>query len=167
MQMLFLLHLAGAAVYFDVRYQRIPNGLIITGLLLGLVYQISHYRLAGLAAYGAGVLLPVAVLGFLFYFRMMGAGDIKLFSVIGGFLGPVDGLLCIVYTFLFGSVIAVVLLFKRRIFFKRILYFQTYLSKYFQTNRWSPYMQQEDREGRFYFSIPVFLGLLCYLGGVY
>ena len=165
--MLFLLHLSGAAVYYDVRYQRIPNGLIITGLLLGFVYQISRLQLMGLAVFGAGIVLPVVLLSFLYYFRMMGAGDIKLLAMIGGFLGPADGLLCIFYTFLFGGVIAVGLLFKRRIFIKRILYFQMYVIQYLQTGQWCPYIRQEDRECCFCFSIPVFLSLTAYLGGVY
>lgn len=162
--MLFMLHLVGVAVYYDVRYRRIPNGLIVVGLLMGLVYQVRHFRLAGLAAYGAGVLFPVAVLGFLYYFRMMGAGDIKLLSVIGGFLGPFQGFLCIIYTFLIGGAIAVALLFKRRIFFKRIHYFRDYVFQYLQTRQWSPYMQPKDEEGSLYFSIPVFISLFCFWG---
>ena len=165
--MLFLVHLVGAVVYYDIRYRRIPNGLIVVGLLMGLVYQVRHFRLTGLAVYGAGVFLPVAVLGFLYYFRMIGAGDIKLLSVIGGFLGPFHGFLCIICTFLIGGVLAVVLLFKRRIFLKRILYFQNYVYQYLQTRQWSPYMRSKDEAGSFYFSVPVFISLLCFFGGVY
>lgn len=165
--MLLLLHLAGAAVYYDLRYQRIPNRLIVAGLFLGLLYQIDHSRWMGLIEYSAGVVLPVAVLFILLYFRMMGAGDIKLLSVIGGFLGPMNGLRCIIYTFLFGSIIAVVLLIKRRNLYSRLCYFKTYLFQYLKSKQWSPYMQQEDRDSHFYFSVPVFLSLLCFLGGVY
>lgn len=167
MQMLLLVHLTGAAVYYDLRYKRIPNGFIVTGLLLGFFYQVSHFQWRGLINYGAGVVLPVLILGILFYFRMMGAGDIKLLSVIGGFLGPKSGLRCILYTFLFGSVLSVILLIKRRNLFSRFLYFKMYLFQYLNSKQWSPYMQLRDSDSDFCFTVPVFLSLLCFLGGVY
>lgn len=167
MTTLLLLHLTGAAVYFDLREQRIPNGLILTGLLLGMVDQFQRSLWKGLVTYGAGIFVPVLMLGALYYFRMIGAGDIKLLSVIGGFLGPYNGFLCVIYTFLIGSVIATVLLIKRQNLISRFIYFKTYVFQYLQTKEWRPYIQKEDRDSQFYFSIPVLLSLLCYIGGVY
>lgn len=165
--MLLLLHLAGAAVFFDILYQKIPNRLIMAGLIMGLLYQIRHSGISGFLIYGAGAILPVMILGILYFFRMMGAGDIKLLCVMGSFLGPVTGFLCILYTFLIGGVISAVLLLKRQILIRRITYFQNYVTRYLQTKQWSPYMEKDDRDSQFYFSIPVFLSLLCHLGGVY
>lgn len=165
--MLLLLHLAGAAVFFDILYQRIPNGLILIGLILGLICQISSSGLLGFLLFCAGVIFPVMILGILFYFRMMGAGDIKLLCVAGSFLGPVTGLLCIFYTFLIGGTLSAVLLLKRRNLVRRIVYFQNYITQYLQTKQWSPYMNKQDRDSHLCFSIPVFLSLLCHFGGIY
>lgn len=167
MQMIFLLHLTGAAVFFDVRYQRIPNGCIVAGLLGGLAYQWIYFRAAGLALYMMGILLPVIVLGILFYFRMIGAGDVKLLSVIGGFLGPMDGFWCMIYAFLIGGMISAILLIKRRNFYSRFFYFKTYFSQFLETKQWKPYMRAEDEDSHLYFSIPIFLSLLCRMGGIY
>lgn len=165
--MLLLLHLAGAAVFFDILYQKIPNGLIFTGLSLGFVYQICHLGLPGVLLFIAGAVLPVILLGSLYYFRMMGAGDIKLLCVAGSFLGPVTGFLCILYTFLIGGILSAVLLLKRQNLIRRIVYFQNYIFEYLQTKQWSPYMDRTDRDSHLCFSIPVFLSLLCHMGGVY
>ena len=165
--MIFLLHLIGTAVFYDVMYQKIPNEWIAAGLLCGLAYQISSFHWAGLAMYAAGVFVPVVVLSILYYFRMMGAGDIKLLGVIGGFLGPADGFRCMIYTFLFGGVISAILLIKRRNLFARLFYFKTYFSRYLETKQWSPYMRAEDKDSQMYFSIPVFFSLLCHVMGFY
>ncbi len=42
-----------------------------------------------------GLLVPILILGILFIFRMLGAGDIKLLSVIGSMIGPTKILNCI------------------------------------------------------------------------
>lgn len=165
--MLLLLHLAGAAVYFDILYQRIPNCLIIVGLILGLICQISCYGIFGFLLFCAGAVLPVMILGILFYFRMMGAGDIKLLCVTGSFLGPITGLLCIFYTFLIGGILSAVLLHKRHKFICRIVYFQNYVTQYLRTKQWTPYMDKQDRDSHLCFSIPVFVSLLCHFGGIY
>ena len=165
--MLLLFHLAVAAVFFDILYHRIPNGLIFMGLILGLICQISSSGLFGFLLFCAGVILPVMILGSLFYFRMMGAGDIKLLCVAGSFLGPVTGLLCIFYTFLIGGILSAVLLLKRRNLVRRIVYFQNYVTQYLQTKQWSPYMNKQDRDSHLCFSIPVFLSLLFHFGGIY
>lgn len=166
MQTVFLLHLTGGAVLWDLKYRKIPNGWIVTGLLCGLWQQIYDHGWTGAGIYFSGVLIPLIFPGFLYYFRMIGAGDIKLLCVIGGYLGPERVLWCIVYTILFGGLISAVLIFKRKNLFKRIYYFKTYLSRILETRQWNPYRIPKDEDGIFCFSIPVFIGMVCVLGGV-
>jgi len=167
MQTVLLLHLTGAAVVWDVKHGKIPNWLIAAGLLCGLAYQWSCFRAAGLVIYVTGVLLPVTVLGILFYFRMMGAGDVKLLGVIGGFLGPADGFRSMICAFLIGGLISAILLIKRRNLYWRFFYFKTYFSQFLETKQWRPYRRAEDEDSHLYFSIPIFLSLLCWMGGIY
>lgn len=151
---------------WDLRDHKIPNGLIAVGLLCGLWQQMYDFGWAGVGIYLSGVLLPMIFPGCLYYFRMIGAGDIKLLCVAGGYLGPVQTLWCIIYTFLFGGLFSAILIFKRKNLVKRFFYFKTYLSQFLETRQWRPYRKPEDEDGTFCFSLPVMLGVICVLGGV-
>ena len=65
---------------------------------------------SSLGSWICGLLVPILILGILFIFRMLGAGDIKLLSVIGSMIGPTKILNCISYSFLIGAVISAALM---------------------------------------------------------
>lgn len=88
--------------FIDAEYRMIPNGFIITGLISGLAlflynlfYTVDMFGdrvwfnpILGFAV-GTGFLLMVSLVGMLVYKSddAMGMGDIKLYAVIGLFLG--------------------------------------------------------------------------------
>jgi prepilin peptidase CpaA len=81
-----------ASVY-DVRYRRIPNKLVLVLLAAGVGVSFIHRGVGG-----AGLAILLAVIGMLmwlpFYsFRMMGAGDIKLFAAGAAWLVSVSDVL--------------------------------------------------------------------------
>lgn len=79
--------LVGVAAAWDVSQRRIPNPLVVIGLLLGIAFQVQAQGLLGLglALLGATVAL-VALIG-PFALRLMGGGDVKLAMVCGAFAG--------------------------------------------------------------------------------
>ena len=159
-----------AAVLCDMDKGKIPNGLILLALAAGFGWQVSMYGAAGLLHFLGGMMLPVLLLGGLFYFRMMGAGDIKLLAAAGGFLGTGKVIPCIVWSFLAGAVYACGLLFLRQNLKERLQYFGTYVLKYFKTRKWEPYYVRytvDIGDNCLYFSIPVLISILLYAGGVY
>jgi len=97
------------ALYFDLRYQRIPNQLCLLALLSGIVLQTGFGQWGGLvnAFYGAG--LALVLLLPTFYFRMLGAGDVKLMIGVGALLGPQLLLWSLVYGIIFGAVTSLLL----------------------------------------------------------
>jgi prepilin peptidase CpaA len=99
LQLLVLLVMLSFAVYLDLRERRIPNKVTVSGLLAGLV--IGAFLEGGIpfeALGGAALALPLALS--VFAFGGIGAGDAKLFTAVGAFVGP-GGLLSV---FLYGAV---------------------------------------------------------------
>lgn len=101
------------------------------------------------------------------HFRMLGAGDIKLLSVIGSMIGPTKILNCISYSFLIGAVISAALMISSGIVCQRILYLLHYISVYFKTGKREPYYKSGMPLENFHFTVPIFLSALLYAGGVY
>lgn len=82
-----LLVIAVGAGWTDLRTGKVKNEWILLGVILGIVLRRAEF-FPGAVLFGmAGFLL--------FRFRMMGAGDGKLASVIGGYLGIWQGCLAI------------------------------------------------------------------------
>ena len=160
-----LLSIAVVAVLRDLREGRIPNRLIVIGLVCGAVWQFAAAGQAGLVLFAGGCVLPVLLFGGLYYFRMFGAGDIKLLCVLGGFLGPMDGFRCIAVSVFFGGCIALAILMAGGGLRERLGYLAGYLFEYAADGQWRSYMAGVRRQDRFCFSVPVLLGVLCYIGG--
>lgn len=74
------------AVVMDTKSGTISNRLIISGLIWGLAFRLMEEGSAGAVHFLVNISIPVILLFLLFQLRVLGAGDIKLFSVAGGFL---------------------------------------------------------------------------------
>lgn len=161
-----LLPFLAAAVVCDLYGRKIPNALITGGLIAGGAYQWSILGPPGLAAFFGGALLPLAVLGGLHYFRMIGAGDVKLLMMAGSFFGVKGSLKCVCCTFLACGVYALLALRRRGVLGRRLRYLAQYIEHYRQGGAWIPYIEPGGGEAFLYFSIPVLLGSLPVMGGL-
>ncbi|MCE3264186.1 MAG: prepilin peptidase [Pseudoduganella sp.] len=104
---IILLCLVCQAAASDLAWRRVPNALVLTGLLIALAL---HWRLGGgaallgqaLAGAGVGLLLflPLYALG------GMAAGDVKLMAMAGSFVGPMQALQLGVLSAIAGGVLA-------------------------------------------------------------
>ena len=102
-----LLILLIVACVSDIRARRIPNKLVATVLVLGvLVSAASDPVMPGLltALGGVSVGLVVWLPGWLL--RMMGAGDVKLFAAAGAWLGPLGALNAALFAAVAGGILA-------------------------------------------------------------
>lgn len=166
MRILFLLSVGSAAIFCDLYERKIPNPLIAAGLLLGISWQWCAKGPPGIGDFAAGIFAPVLALGILHYFRMLGAGDIKLLMVSGGFLNFKGSLMCMGISFLIAGIFSAVILLKHRILMRRLNYFVQYLHDYRKNKAWTPYIRQGEDAAYLHFSIPVVLGSLCVIGGI-
>jgi prepilin peptidase CpaA len=105
--------LVAIAAVFDIRYRRIPNWLVLAGIVVGLAWNVSDSGWSGLLRSSEGL-----GLGFILYFplyliRARGAGDVKLLAAVGAVAGPGNCLWIFLLTAILGGIIALVLLMFR------------------------------------------------------
>lgn len=104
--------LLAVAVFTDLKERRIPNKVTVSGLLAGvLVGAFVEEGVPVAALLGAALALlvafPLVVLG------GVGAGDAKLLTAVGAFVGPGGLLPVLVYGGIAGGVVAFVSLLRR------------------------------------------------------
>lgn len=121
---IILCSLVLSAAWIDCRTFRIPNQLVVSGLGIGLVLNMAlpvgdgffsmtpgaigiWLALAG-AGVGFGILFP------LYLTCTMGAGDVKLMTMIGAFLGPSATLTVILLSFILGGALSVAIAIKNK-----------------------------------------------------
>jgi Flp pilus assembly protein protease CpaA len=102
------------AATWDVWQRRIPNPLILAGLLLGAALGFQEGGLAGpgQSLLGAAVALLALILPFVT--RHMGGGDVKMMMVAGAFLGWSLVLQAIIVGTAIHGVLALAFLFAHR-----------------------------------------------------
>lgn len=162
-----MLLFAASACIWDLRRGKIPNGLILSGLAAGLWGQLSRLGLDGVFVFLGGAVLPVILLWVLFVLRMLGAGDIKLLGVMGGFLGIRGSAVCILTSVLAGGVLAAFLMLYRGNLISRLSCFADYCRICARDRKWRVYPEGKEEGGTFCFSIPILISVLLHAGGVY
>lgn len=148
---LVFLYLGGAAL-FDLRTGKIPNRYLLLWAAVFLWYMLwsgtesifadagSPADVSGSEAVSAvpvalkatgqcfwGILVTVSVLFPLFFFRMMGAGDVKQMALLVGILGVTKGFEIIFCGLAAAAVWSFFCMVRKRIFFQRIGYFLNYV----------------------------------------
>jgi prepilin peptidase CpaA len=109
LQAVLLIVVVTAAIW-DLRVRRIPNWLVLTGLVLGLALNTCLYGFFGAFLSLKGLGLAVLIYLPLYMIRAMGAGDVKLMAAVGAMVGAADWLGIFVCTALAGGSIALALL---------------------------------------------------------
>ncbi len=99
--------LVAIAAVFDIRFRRIPNWLVLAGIIVGCIWNVYYSGWTGLGRSAAGL-----GLGFFLYFplyliRARGAGDVKLLAAVGAITGPMNCLWIFLTTAIVGGIIAV------------------------------------------------------------
>jgi prepilin peptidase CpaA len=112
-----LLSLLAAATIADFARRRIPNLIVLAGLLLGVGLNallpegfglFNRYAPGGLGVLAAlgGVLVGGGLLLPMYALRAMGAGDVKLMAMVGAFLSPRQALLAALLVLLAGGLLS-------------------------------------------------------------
>lgn len=106
-------------MFVDIKAQIIPNGLNMTGFVVGIIYM--YFKLITNVAegldllfgmfVGAGIFILIALFALVAYKKEgMGLGDVKLMGMLGLFFGVKNIFQIFILSFLIGAIVSVVLL---------------------------------------------------------
>lgn len=126
------------ACYYDYRWKRIPNLLVIVIGVIGTVRSFVGWDIGGCLFYIGTAIAVIGLFYIFFQIGALGAGDVKLFGVCGGFF-PSDKIIYFLFFSLFFAAIISIL--------KICIY--------------------KQRKIGVCMAGPVLAGVLLYLGGVY
>lgn len=118
--MVLLCVLLLVAVYFDLRFYRIPNRLILTGIVSGAIYRCLIPGGQHIVSYMAGMGAVFLILIPFYKIHACGGGDVKLLCVCTLFTGFYRGLDIAVCSLFYGGILSVLYLVYHRIFSKEL-----------------------------------------------
>lgn len=95
----------GSALGYDFYCKKIPNFIILAGLTAACAGALLVSGLIGLAVCLGGIAVPFVMLYIPYMVKGLGAGDVKLICVIGGFLGPLYAFRFVLLVLFCGAVI--------------------------------------------------------------
>jgi len=107
MKLVLLAPLAIFVIYYDVRYRRIPNILVLSALLAGVSINTAFGGWQGMLSSLEGFALAFFPMLLMHIFGAMGAGDCKLFGAVGAVLGAGLVPLAFVLVVMLGALLAV------------------------------------------------------------
>ncbi len=87
----------------DFYRMKISNRLILVGLLLSLGFRILAEGVGAVPVVLWNISFPVIVLYVFYLLGAIAAGDVKLFSVVGGFLRFHELIMCMIVSFLIAA----------------------------------------------------------------
>ena len=113
-QYLVLTSLLIIITFIDMDHYIIPDGLLILGsvfvVIFNFVFKVITIResLLGALVCGGGVLVIVYLIEFIVKKEVMGGGDIKLFAMLGLFLGVKNSLLVALISVYVGAIFGII-----------------------------------------------------------
>lgn len=152
------------AVAMDTASGKIRNRLMVCGLVVGILLWLPQIREAGVLELLAGVLLPVGICWIPFRMHGLGAGDIKLFCVIGCLNGGRIVIYCICISFLLAAGFSFGRLLNQKQFCTSMRNCIHYFQIIIQNREIIPYPERNCPGHRFHFSVAILLGYVLILG---
>lgn len=151
----------------DLVQEKVDNRLICLGFCFSFILNIFSFGTYGLWIFFSGMLLPLFSLLPLFYFRMIGGGDIKLLAVLGSFLGYPKVLGLLLSSLLTGGILSAAFLIFCGNLKERISYFINYFYDYEKTGIRKHYRRNGLEPENFHFTVPIYVGVILLIGGCY
>lgn len=160
--LLLLLLLSALA---DLRTDRIPNGFLLLGAACGMIGSlISGRTLTGILI---SMLLAFLLLYPLYKIGAFGAGDVKLFVLIGSFQNIREVTAVMAGAFVIGAGFSLVKLAVERNGRERLRYFLSYMLEVCRTRQWKIYGEDLKQDyhtyckNKIHFAVPILFSAVC------
>jgi len=157
--------IAAGAMIQDLKCRRISNRYLLICLAAVVCFRLvtaaGAVRLTIRDA-AEGGMIPLLLLGVLYYFRMIGGADIKLLMVLGTLTGAGNSFTCVWRTVLFGAVLSAGIMAAHRSGPERFRYLGGYISRYLSTGERQPYRRPESwiSAANIHLTVPVLMAVL-------
>ena len=154
------------AMWYDWRHYRIPNQLILAGLGISFLYQCFYYKGEGIEIWLLGIGISFFILFPFSLVRMIGAGDVKLAMVIGGFWGHTVTIKILCIAFIIGAVISLGKMLWHRNLFYRLQYLANYTCMVIARRKIMKYMDAKEIDEKIviHFAIPMAIAFFVVVG---
>ena len=149
------------ALWQDVRTDHIRNHLIALGLCISYLQCICTFGFPGIFIFLIRFFFPIFILYLLFLMHALGAGDIKLFSVICTFIGIRGFIQVLCSSFLVGAILSLAVLIQNNNLWLRLSCLKEYVRSLILNKKMIPYDYKSDKKRNYiHFSIAVFWGYI-------
>lgn len=163
-----LIGVFSVAIFTDWRCYRIPNICICIGAVAGLIMTYVSYSFAGLLSSLAGMMIIFMAFYPFYLLGGIGAGDVKLFMMLGCFI---QGDMLLRYMLVTMAIAAAWSVIKMLVFAEsreRLFYLGRYIRKAALTGAIDEYqIDKTQKRCVIRLSIPAFISLLLMCMGVY
>ena len=149
------------AVVQDFKCMKISNRLILIGLVLAMTFGILQGGMSQIIYILLNISFPVIILYFLYLLGVLGAGDIKLFSVIGGFTNFKMLMNCMLASFVAGAVISDVKMLYHRNLSVSLLKGQIFMKEILRGNISSYRKTWAEESNLMHFSLAILIGVVA------
>jgi prepilin peptidase CpaA len=166
-----LLLLLLLSAFADLKTDRIPNGFLLLGMIIGVSGSILSGR--NLSDILASVLLAFLLMYPLYMIGALGAGDVKLFVMIGSFQAIGEFMAILAGAFVIGAGFSMMKLAAEKNGRERFRYFFSYLHEVWRTGHWRIYGEDLKQDyhtyckNKIHFAVPILFSAVCRIGGLF
>lgn len=147
-------------VITDIKCKKIKNSVCALSIILGIVLNLFEFGIKGILYSILGITIPIVILYMLFLIKSLGAGDIKLFATIGSIWGANIVFYSMIFSFLIGGFIGLLISVIKKILLSGLNAFLKYIKICFITRSFPSYISSNNSKSTFCFSPAIMLGTI-------
>ena len=150
------------AAYFDSRQFKIPNKMIIAGVLTAIILNTITYGLKGLKVSLFGGVVAFILGFFMWKLKVFKAGDAKLLMMIGFFEGIEDMWMPLCAAIIAAGILSLFLMVRNHQLKSRLQRVWLHFKLMFMRRKYEGYVPVDNDQIKMPFAVPVFIGILIY-----